>query len=177
MADHQLAQLNVARLVAPLDSPRLAEFVAALEPINRLADGSPGFVWRFQTEAGDATSVRPFDDDTIIVNMSVWDSIEALAEYVYLSDHRSYLRRRREWFDRMDEAFVVLWWVPAGHRPSVAEARARLDLLQASVPTPDAFTFRRPFLSPGTRTGADVEAVGADALAADSDDRWSCRAG
>jgi hypothetical protein len=168
MADHQLAQLNVARLVAPLDSARLAEFVAALEPINRLADGSPGFVWRFQTEEGDATSVRPFEDDTIIVNMSVWDSIEALAEYVYRSDHRSFLRRRREWFNRMDEAFVVLWWVPAGHRPSVAEARSRLDRLQAWGPTPKAFTFRRPFLPPGD--------AGADALLADSDDRWSCRA-
>ena len=117
-----VAQLNVGRLLAPTDSPLVAEFMEALEPVNALADASPGFVWRFQTEDGNATAERPFDDDTILVNFSTWESVEALTDYVYRSVHTEYLRRRREWFARMDEAFTVLWWVPSGHRPTVAEA-------------------------------------------------------
>src|SRR4249919_3880867 len=107
----QLAQVNVGRLRAPMDSPRIAAFAAALDPINALAEESPGFVWRFQTEDGNATAVRPFDDDLILINMSVWESVEALADYVYRSDHTSYLRRRREWFERSHDASLVLWWV------------------------------------------------------------------
>lgn len=152
MAEYHLAQLNIARLLAPLDSPQLADFVAALEPVNALADGSPGFVWRLQTEDGDATSIRAFDDDMLIVNMSVWESAEALADFVYRSDHRSVLRRRREWFERMDEAYVVLWWVPAGHLPSIEEAKERLARLRNDGSSPHAFTFRSPVLG---RSGAD----------------------
>jgi hypothetical protein len=142
-----LAQVNVARLAAPLDSPRLAEFVAALDPINALADDAPGFVWRLQTEDGDATSIRAFDDDMILVNLSVWGSIEALGDFVYRSRHAGVMRRRREWFEAM-ETYLALWWIEPGHVPTVAEASERLDRLAADGPTPFAFTFRAPFPSP-----------------------------
>jgi hypothetical protein len=140
--------VNIARLRAPLDTPQLADFVAALEPVNALADGAPGFVWRLQTEEGDATAIRAFDDDMLIVNMSVWESVDALADFTYRSDHRAVLVQRRKWFERMAEAFLVLWWVPAGHQPSVDEAKDRLSRLQHDGPTPEAFTFRSPFPPP-----------------------------
>lgn len=140
-----LAQLNIGRLRAPTDDPLVAEFMDALDPINALADGSPGFVWRFQTEDGNATAERPFDDDTILVNFSTWESMDALADYVYRTAHVEFLRRRREWFERMEEVSVVPWWVPAGHRPTVHEAIERLEHLRAHGPTPSAFTFRTPF--------------------------------
>ena len=144
-----LAQLNVARMLGAIDSPVMAEFVAQLDAINALAERSPGFVWRLKTEDGDATAVRPYDDDRIIVNLTVWESVDALRDYVYRSDHVEVMRRRREWFARMAEAYVVLWWVPAGHVPTVAEAVARLDALRRDGPSPAAFTFRAPFPPPG----------------------------
>jgi hypothetical protein len=144
-----LAQLNVGRLVAPLTSVELQGFVDALDPINALADASPGFVWRLQTEDGDATGIRPYDDDLMIVNMSVWESLESLADFVYRSDHQQVMRGRRQWFERMAEAYMVLWWVSEGHRPPVAEAIERLEVLRANGPTPEAFTFRTPFPPPG----------------------------
>ena len=145
---HHLAQCNIGRLRAPLDSPVLAEFVSALEPINQLADRSPGFVWRLQTEDGDATSIRPFADDMLLVNMSVWESLDALAAFTYGTQHRDVMRRRRQWFERLDAAYLVLWWVPAGIIPTVAEARERLEKLRRLGPSPQAFTFRSPFPSP-----------------------------
>jgi hypothetical protein len=144
----QLAQVNVALLREPLDSPLVADFVAALDPINALADISPGFIWRLQTEEGDATSIRAFDDDLIIVNMSVWESIESLADYVYRSAHTTVLRRRREWFQHMKEAYSALWWIPTGVLPTVTEAVGRLEHLRRHGPSAHAFTFKRPF-SPG----------------------------
>ncbi len=141
----QLAQINVARLLAPIDSPELAEFVAQLEPINRLADTSPGFVWRLQSDDGDATSIRVFDDEMIIVNLTVWESIEALRAYAYTSGHVGVLRRRREWFERLAKAHFALWWVEVGHLPTVVEAQDRLERLRRDGPTPAAFTFRTPF--------------------------------
>jgi Domain of unknown function (DUF3291) len=149
VASHHLAQVNIALPREPLDAPLLQDFVAQLEPVNATADASPGFVWRLQTDDGDATGVRAFGDDRMIVNMSVWESLEALRDFVYASrEHIAVLRRRREWFERMAEAFMVLWWVPAGHVPSVAEAEERLALLRAAGPTPDAFTFRQSFPPP-----------------------------
>jgi heme-degrading monooxygenase HmoA len=147
-APFQLAQLNVARLRAPIDSPQLADFVAWLEPINALADAAPGFVWRLQTEDGDATSIRVFDDDMIIVNMSVWESPDDLNAFVYRSEHKTVFARRREWFEHMDEVYLVLWWVPSGHIPSVDEGVARLQLLRREGPGPDAFTLKAPFPAP-----------------------------
>ena len=150
MTRFHLAQVNIARLRAPLDAPLLADFVAALAPINALADGNPGFVWRLQTEDGDATAVRAFDDDRILVNMSVWESLDALADFTYRSAHTTVMRRRREWFHHMQELHLALWWVPAGHRPSLGEAVARLAHLQEHGPTAEAFTFRAPFPPPGS---------------------------
>ena len=143
MSGEHLAQLNIARLGAPLDSPTLAGFVAALEPINALADGSPGFVWRLQTDEGDATSIRAFDDDMLIVNMSVWESLEALRAFVYGPDHRAVMAGRRQWFEKMAEAYLVLWWVPAGYVPSVDEAKERLERLRRDGPSPAAFTLSK----------------------------------
>jgi uncharacterized protein DUF3291 len=151
-----IAQLNVARLVAPLDAPALVEFVNALEPVNALADAAPGFVWRLQTEDGDATAIRVFDDDMLIVNMSVWESIAALSDFVFRSGHRDVMVRRREWFERMAEAYLVLWWVPEGHLPTVEEGQVRLERLRAGGPGPEAFTFRRPFPPPGSDTATEV---------------------
>ena len=122
----------------------MAEFVAALDPVNALADKAPGFVWRLQDEDGNATSIRAFDDERIIVNMSVWESIEQLAEFVYRSGHLDVMRRRREWFERI-RVHMVLWRVPAGHLPSLAEAEERLEHLSEHGPTPHAFTFKRRF--------------------------------
>jgi heme-degrading monooxygenase HmoA len=113
MTRFHIAQVNLALPREPLDSELLREFVEALEPVNALADASPGFVWRLQTEDGDATAIRAFDDDRLIVNMSVWDSIEALRAFVYSGAHVAVMRRRREWFERI-ESHLALWWLPAG---------------------------------------------------------------
>ena len=145
-----LAQLNVGRLRAPIDDPMVAEFKSALDHINAIADLTPGFVWRLQTEEGNATALHPIDDDELVaINMSVWESIEALAEYVYRSEHTAYLRRRRDWFERYGRPFLVLWWVPAGHLPSIEEALVRLGELEAVGPTQRAFTFAKRFAPPG----------------------------
>jgi hypothetical protein len=144
---HHVAQVNVGRLLAPLDSPALRGFVDVLEPINALAEGSPGFVWRLQTEAGDATAIRPFDDDRVMINLSVWRSLPALWEFVYASRHLDVMRRRREWFERM-ESYQALWWLPPGTLPSVEAAKQRLERLGRDGPGPEAFTFRTPWPPP-----------------------------
>jgi hypothetical protein len=151
MPTYELAQLNIGVIKGPMNSPVMAEFAANLERINALAENSPGFVWRLQTEEGDATALRPFDDDRTLVNMSVWRDMESLSAYVYRSGHVEIMRRRREWFERMEQAFLVLWWVPKGHRPTVAEAIAKLQVLRFVGPTAEAFTFRQPFASPDAR--------------------------
>jgi hypothetical protein len=168
--DHELAQVNVSRLLAPLDSPQLADFVAALDEVNALGDRAPGFRWRLQTEDGNATAVRAFgwdvrDSHGVIVNLTVWTSVEALAEFVFNGRHAAIMRRRREWFARAAEAMTALWWVPAGHRPTTDEAEEKIRHLRVYGPTPEAFTFRRPFPPPGR--AQDV---------AQPDDRWLCRA-
>jgi len=147
-----VAQVNIARLRAPLDSPQLADFVAALEPINALADRSPGFVWRLQDDSGDATSIRGFDSDEIIVNLSVWESLDALWRFVYDSAHLTVMRRRREWFQRITGAHLTLWWVEAGHVPTVAEAELRAAHLARHGPSVEAFDFKTAFLPDGGPT-------------------------
>jgi Domain of unknown function (DUF3291) len=158
---YDLAQLNIGRLLAPTDHPDTKGFMDALEPVNALADAHPGFRWRLQTEDGDATAIRPYDDDLMIVNMSTWASLEALADFVYGDEHRAVMVQRRQWFERM-ATYLVLWWVPAGHRPSIDEAKARLGLLEQHGPTPEAFTFRENFPSPGALEATEV------------DDGWNC---
>jgi hypothetical protein len=153
---YELAQVNISRLLAPIDSPLLKQFVDALDPVNAVADSAPGFVWRLQTEDGDATAVRIFDDSWLIVNMSVWSSVETLSAYVYDVAHRSIMRRRREWFARPSSAMVALWWVPAGHRPTVAEAEERLTHLRSHGPSPFAFTLRHTFTSSGEAATRDL---------------------
>lgn len=160
MTAFQLAQVNVARMVAPLDSPELRGFVDQLQEINALADRSPGFVWRMVDEEGeDATSMRPdARDDLLIYNCSVWESVESLRSFVYHSDHLRVLSRRREWFQRLAEAHQALWWVPAGHRPGMVEGMDRLAVLRQRGPGPDVFTFRAPYPAPDapdTPSGAD----------------------
>lgn len=147
MSNFELAQLNIGYLKAPIDSPVLADFVANLERINLLADASDGFRWRLQTDEGNATSLRPFGND-VIVNMSVWRDLDALRQYVYNSAHTEIMRRRREWFAHAPQAYVVLWWVPSGHRPSLSEAAERLEQLRQHGPSSTAFTFGKFFRAP-----------------------------
>lgn len=142
---HHLAQLNIGRMLAAIDDPIMAEFVANLDRINALADGASGFVWRLQSDSGNATEFRPFADEMLIVNMSVWESLETLKDYVYKSAHAEIMRNRRQWFEKMDEVFTVLWWIPAGTIPTVEEAKARLESLRQHGETPYAFSFRRSF--------------------------------
>lgn len=148
MKRHQLAQLNVGIIKAPLDSPTMAGFVNNLDRINALAESSAGFVWRLQTDEGNATAIRPTDDENFLVNMSVWEDADALRAFVYKSAHIEIMRRRAEWFERMSEAYLVMWWVPAGHQPTVEEALARLAHLRVHGPTPHAFNFRTAFEAP-----------------------------
>lgn len=151
MSDFHLAQLNSARIRYPMDAPEMAEFAAALDPINALADGTPGFVWRY-VEGGtnNATDLRPVEgDDEILINLSVWESREQLYDYVYRSPHLEYLRRRREWFKPVASLDHVLWWIPAGTLPTVEEGLRRLNLVREKGPTAEAFTFRK-FYEPVT---------------------------
>ena len=150
-----VAQVNIALPKAPVESPLLADFMALLDPINALADASDGFVWRLQTDEGNATSIRPFEDERLMVNLSTWESVEALREFVYRSVHVEVMRRRREWFEHM-RLYMALWWVPAGHMPSVEEAKDRLAHLRQYGPTPYAFTFKTPFARPD---GSDAPLV------------------
>ena len=149
MIQWHIAQLNVGRAVAPPGSPELADFMAALDRINALAEASPGFVWRLQSASGNATDILVSDDPRSLVNMSVWSSVESLFEFVYRTGHTEVMKRRREWFEKPLEAHQVLWWVPAGHLPSLEEALARLADLRRDGPSERAFTFSRRYPPPG----------------------------
>jgi len=148
MRHYHLAQINVGRIRGPIDSGIMAEFVANLDPVNAVAEKSPGFLWRFQTEEGNATSVQIFDDPMQLLNFSVWESIETLSDFVYKSAHTPFLRRRFEWFEKFEKPYVAMWWVPAGYIPTVFEARDRLEFLQRHGETPVAFSFRKRFPAP-----------------------------
>lgn len=150
--NHHLAELNIARLKAPLDHEDSAEFTRALDPINALAEATPGFVWRLTDDDGSSSSYVELpgnDDPLLIVNYSIWTDLESLKHFMFKSGHAMYLRRRREWFDPMDEAATVLWWVPAGTVPSLMEAHRRLELLRANGPTEEAWSLNHPFDPPG----------------------------
>jgi len=140
-----LAQANIARGHAALDDPIMSGFVEQLEYINSVAERAPGFVWRFQTEEGDATAVRVFGDPLLIFNMSVWESIESLYAYAFESDHRRPMKDRKSWFEKMDRPHSVMWWIPAGATPTPEEAERRLNQLATEGPSPNAFTFAKPF--------------------------------
>ena len=145
---YQLAQVNIGRLKAPIDAPEIKDFVDNLDRINALAEAQPGFVWRLVGEGDNAMDIRAFDDPDMAINLSVWESPDHLAAFVYRTAHREIMRRRREWFHAM-ETYMTLWWVHAGHRPTPAEARERLETLQRLGPTSQAFTFRQLFPPPG----------------------------
>jgi hypothetical protein len=169
--DYVLAQVNIARMREPLDSPLLADFAAALDPVNAAADAAPGFIWRLQGESGNATSVLACAWDRagsagVLVNMSVWESVEALAEYVYSGTHRQVLRRRREWFTRMAEAYAAMWWIPRGHIPTTGEAEDRVRRLRESGPGPYVFTLREHFPPPDAGTSRPVRGP----------EKWTCPA-
>lgn len=150
---YQLAQLNIARFRLPAEDPVNADFINALDRVNAIAEQQPGYVWRLQGEGDSAIDVHAFDDPNIVVNMSVWEDMETLAAFAYRNeDHRAIMRRRREWFEHL-EFYLVLWWIEAGHRPSVEEAKARLESLRRYGPTAHGFTFKQPFPAPG-RDGA-----------------------
>ena len=149
MTQYHIAQVNMGRFIAPADDPVLARFFAYLPTVNALAEVSPGFVWRFQTYEGNATSFRAYDDDRIIINFSVWESIEALKNFVYKGDHQYVMRKRKQWFENMAEQYQALWWVPVGHIPAWDEAQERLDYLRGHGETAHAFSFRKPFTPEG----------------------------
>jgi hypothetical protein len=157
MSAYELAQLNIGIIRGPIDSPVMAEFVANLDRINALAERTLGFVWRLQTEEGNATAIRPYpENENMAVNLSVWKDVDSLRLFVFHTGHMEIMRRRREWFEKMDEAFLVLWWVPKGHRPDIEEAKARLELLRRKGPTAEAFTFRQAYPPPGAPQSSPV---------------------
>ncbi len=149
-----LAQINVGRLLAPEGSDVVAEFVAALEPVNAIADAAPGFVWRHRSDAGDGhTSPGGPDDELFIVNLSTWESYAALHEFMYRTDHNGFLRRRLQWFEPRSGPVTALWWVPEGERPTVGHALARLEHLRHHGPTPEAFSLLRQYDADGRPVG------------------------
>ena len=145
MSIYHIAQVNIAEMRAPLDSETMTGFVARLDEINALAERTPGFVWRLKGDANNATALRIFDNHSIIINMSVWDSIDALYQYTYYSDHAQVYRQRGEWFRRLQNHMLALWWVPAGHTPTPQEAKDKLAYLNAHGATPLAFNFKQRY--------------------------------
>lgn len=154
--DWHLAQMNVGTIKYPADDPRMAGFMNRLDEINALADGSEGFVWRLQSDSGNATDIDAGRGEFFIVNMSVWESAESLSEFVYKTTHREVMIQRRQWFERPDGLYQVLWWVPAGHTPSIDEGLARLSALQEKGPHPEAFSFQASYPNPGETGDNDV---------------------
>lgn len=156
MTAFHLAQINIARMLAPIDDPLMADFVAQLPPINALAEESPGFVWRLQSEGGDATSIKVYEDDMIIINLTVWESLEALRQYVYKSAHSGVMRDRRRWFEKFDGPYYAMWWIPAGHRPDPQEGKERLEYLREHGDSPYAFSFKHVFDTPEREIGSNL---------------------
>ena len=143
------AELNIARLHRPLDEPDNAEFVAALDAVNLIAERTPGFVWRLQGDDGASSSyVTAYDDPLLIINLTVWEDNESLRHFTYRSGHGAYLRRRREWFEALTKPHMVCWWIAAGEVPTVADATRRLDLLRVNGPSADGFSFTDPMPAP-----------------------------
>lgn len=144
----QLAQINIARLLAPLDHPRIAGFVRQLDEVNALAESAPGFVWRLKSDAGNATDIAYSGDPFVIVNMSVWTSVEDLQRFTYSSRHLEVFRDRQRWFEKMEQPHYCLWWIPAGHIPTVAEGRDRLEYYRRHGATPHSFWFSQRYPAP-----------------------------
>ncbi|PHS18508.1 MAG: hypothetical protein COA86_07380 [Kangiella sp.] len=143
--NYQIAQINIAQAQDSMESETMKGFVERLDEINYLADKSAGFVWRLETEEGDATAIQAFDDPLMIVNMSVWEDIESLKNYVYKSMHVELIRDRDAWFNKITKVHQVLWWIPKGHIPSVEEGKEKLSVLQQDGPNEEVFTFSKSF--------------------------------
>ena len=154
---HHLAENNLAWMRYPFDDPRMAGMRDEIDRINRLGDRSPGFVWRFETAAGDATDVRVLDDPRILFNLTLWETVEDLRRYVYRSEHVEFFRRRREWFLPPPREPVALWWVREGERPDVDEAMARIERLWRDGPSPEAFTLKQVYDPDGAPTAWPVQ--------------------
>lgn len=146
-SDYHLAQINIAKMLGPIDGPIMADFVAQLDEINTLAEQSPGYIWRLQDETGNSSSIQAYEDPMIIVNLSVWESVEMLAQFAYQSDHAEVYRQKRKWFEPITPNYAM-WWVPAGHIPTTEEGKQRLETLGENGPSPEAFTFGKKFPAP-----------------------------
>lgn len=140
-----LAQLNIAKAKYELDDPKISEFVDNLEPVNKLAEQTDGFVWRLQDESGDATNIEVFDDPTLLINMSVWQCVDSLKDFMFRTHHRDFLRRKKEWFEHIPDDSYVLWWIPKGHLPTIEEGIERLQYLRKHGDTAHAFSFKSNF--------------------------------
>ncbi len=145
---YHIAQANIGRMFAPPDDPIMFGFTSQLNRINALAEAAPGFVWRLADSTGDATSIRIYDDPLIIINMSVWESVDLLFNFTYKQQHTEMIRGRREWFESLDVPHMALWWIPAGTVPVAQDVKERLDHLRDHGPTPYAFTFKVRFPMP-----------------------------
>jgi hypothetical protein len=159
--EYHLAQINLARMIAPIGDPLMAEFVAQLAPINALADRSPGFVWRLESPSGNATDLRPLRDPRVLVNMSVWESFESLHAYVYKSAHAGVMRDRKRWFEKYDGPYYALWWIERGHIPTIDEGLERIRLLATRGPSAESFWFGTVHGAPdgsGARSGKPLTA-------------------
>ncbi|WP_410658078.1 DUF3291 domain-containing protein [Amycolatopsis sp. lyj-112] len=170
MTAFELAQVTIARMLAPFKDPSMQDFVTGLALVNASADVAPGFIWRLQVEDGDMSAVRAFDWDMgdsfgVLPNISVWTSVEALSDFVFSGEHLAYLKRRREWFLPVKDMMTALWWVPSGHQPTVDECVAKVRHLRENGPIPEVFTLRtqfpRPDVAAGPRDGDPDSSVAA----------------
>ena len=148
MSEYHIAQINIARMLAPIADPIMQDFVAQLPPINALAEESPGFIWRLQSDGGDATSIKVFDDDMVIINLTVWENLASLRAYVYKSAHSGVMRDRRRWFEKFDGPYYAIWWIPSGHLPDPQEGKERLNYLREHGDSAYAFSFKHLFPKP-----------------------------
>ena len=148
MTTFHIAQVNVAQAKAGTESEVMQGFVSRLDEINVLADRADGFVWRLKEDSGSATAIRVFDDPLLLINMSVWANVESLKHYVYKSLHVELIKDREAWFNKMGESYQALWWIPAGHIPSIEEAQKQLEYIRKHGPSAQAFTFAKPFPRP-----------------------------
>lgn len=149
-----LAQINIAKALAEMDDPIMHGFVSRLDEINALADDAPGFVWRLQTDDGDALNLRVFDDPMLIINMSLWDDVASLRDFTYKTMHAEVFKERKKWFTKLGKPHLALWWVPAGHVPTLDEAKERLEFMAKRGPTEEAFTFGKVFAPPAAESVA-----------------------
>jgi len=149
MTEYQIAEINVARMRGVnINDPIMKEFVDNLDKVNALAESSKGFIWRLKDESNNATNLNPFNDEQVIINISVWQSIETLENFIYKTFHTEFLKRRKEWFQSYGKAYTAMWWTPKGQYPAIQEAIEKLDYYQKNGPSELVFDFRNKYLPP-----------------------------